>query len=71
MYEPDPRTHHDAGDPAKPPRTSKRVPLSEAQASLTRRLRDVRAKSAVLTTFNEVDLEPLETLFARHGATFS
>ncbi|MDF3054113.1 MAG: dihydrolipoamide acetyltransferase [Gammaproteobacteria bacterium] len=51
-------------------RTEKRVPMSRLRARVAERLMEVQQNTAMLTTFNEVDMKPVMDLRARHQEAF-
>jgi 2-oxoglutarate dehydrogenase E2 component (dihydrolipoamide succinyltransferase) len=60
--------------PAAPPssgeRAERRVPMTRLRASIARRLVEAQHTAAMLTTFNEVDMQPVMTLRNRHREEF-
>ncbi len=59
--------------PVAPPlgaRLEQRVPMTRIRARIAERLLEVQRNTAMLTTFNEVDLEQVTTLRRRHAADF-
>ena len=51
-------------------RTEKRVPMSRLRATIADRLLTVKQNTAMLTTFNEVDMQPIKDLRAKYGEEF-
>ena len=51
-------------------RDEKRVPLSRLRATIANRLLTVKQETAMLTTFNEVDMLPIKELRSKYGAEF-
>ncbi len=47
-----------------------RVPMSRMRRSIATRLKEAQNTAALLTTFNEVDLQPMQELRAKYKATF-
>lgn len=66
------------GQPQQPPEASmppgerpeKRVPMTRMRASIARRLVDVQQNTAMLTTFNEVNMKPVMDLRQSYKETF-
>ena len=66
------------GAPQQPPEASmpagerpeKRVPMTRMRASIARRLVDVQQNTAMLTTFNEVNMKPVMDLRQSYKETF-
>ena len=56
---------HQAGD-----RPQKRVPMSRLRSTIADRLVSVKQNTAMLTTFNEVDMQPIKELRSKYGAEF-
>ncbi len=56
---------HQAGD-----RPQKRVPMSRLRSTIADRLVSVKQNTAMLTTFNEVDMLPIKELRSKYGAEF-
>ncbi len=59
--------------PVAPPlgaRPEQRVPMTRIRARIAERLLEVQRNTAMLTTFNEVDLEQVTILRRRHGEDF-
>jgi 2-oxoglutarate dehydrogenase E2 component (dihydrolipoamide succinyltransferase) len=52
------------------PRTEERVPMSRLRARIAERLLEAKQTTAMLTTFNEVDLSQVTALRARHKDAF-
>tara|TARA_B100000795_G_C22806807_1_gene445551 strand:- start:2194 stop:3393 length:1200 start_codon:yes stop_codon:yes gene_type:complete len=51
-------------------RDEKRVPMSRLRATIAKRLLTVKQETAMLTTFNEVDMLPIKELRSKYGAEF-
>ena len=51
-------------------RPEKWVPLSSLRSTIAKRLVSVKQETAMLTTFNEVDMLPIKELRAKYGAEF-
>ncbi len=51
-------------------RTERRVPMTRLRASIAQRLLEAQRNAAMLTTFNEVNMEAVMTLRARHRDAF-
>ena len=51
-------------------RPEKRVPMSRLRSTIAKRLVSVKQETAMLTTFNEVDMQPIKELRAKYGAEF-
>ena len=51
-------------------RPEKRVPMSRLRSTIAKRLVSVRQETAMLTTFNEVDMLPIKDLRSKYGAEF-
>lgn len=51
-------------------RQEERVPMSRIRATIAKRLLDVRQGTAMLTTFNEVDMQPIKDLRSKYGKEF-
>ena len=51
-------------------RPEKRVPMSRLRSTIAKRLVSVKQETAMLTTFNEVDMLPIKELRAKYGAEF-
>lgn len=51
-------------------RPEERVPMSRLRARVAERLMEVQQNTAMLTTFNEVDMKPVMDLRARHQEAF-
>lgn len=52
------------------PRAEKRVPMTRLRASIARRLLDASQNTAMLTTFNEVNMKPLMDLRSQYKELF-
>ena len=63
-------------DPQKPSlssregRPEKRVPMSRLRSTIAKRLVSVKQETAMLTTFNEVDMLPIKDLRSKYGEEF-
>ena len=53
-----------------PDRVERRVPMTRLRASIARRLVEAQRTAAMLTTFNEVNMEPVMTLRTRYRDAF-
>ena len=51
-------------------RTERRVPMTRLRASIAKRLVEAQQTAAMLTTFNEVDMQPVMTMRRRYGDEF-
>ena len=51
-------------------RLEERVPMSRLRSTIANRLLAVKQETAMLTTFNEVDLKPVKDLRAKYGKEF-
>jgi 2-oxoglutarate dehydrogenase E2 component (dihydrolipoamide succinyltransferase) len=51
-------------------RTERRVPMTRLRASIAKRLVDAQRNAAMLTTFNEVDMQPVMTLRSKYRDEF-
>ena len=51
-------------------RLEERVPMSRLRSTIANRLLSVKQETAMLTTFNEVDLKPIKDLRAKYGEDF-
>tara|TARA_B100000902_G_scaffold365940_1_gene387306 strand:+ start:122 stop:1330 length:1209 start_codon:yes stop_codon:yes gene_type:complete len=51
-------------------RPEKRVPMSRLRSTIAKRLVSVKQNTAMLTTFNEVDMLPIKELRSKYGAEF-
>ena len=51
-------------------RVERRVPMTRLRASIAERLLEAQRTAAMLTTFNEVDMEPVMTMRRRYGTEF-
>ena len=58
-----------AGD-AEAGRVERRVPMTRLRASIAARLLEAQRTAAMLTTFNEVDMQPVMTMRRRYGDEF-
>lgn len=57
-------------DEAADDRPQKRVPMSRLRARIAERLVEVQQTAAILTTFNEIDMQPVMDLRARYKEKF-
>ena len=55
---------------SKSDRPEKRVPMSRLRSTIAKRLVSVKQETAMLTTFNEVDMLPIKDLRSKYGAEF-
>ena len=51
-------------------RDEKRVPMSRIRTTIAKRLLTVKQETAMLTTFNEVDMQPIKDLRSKYGVEF-
>ena len=51
-------------------RPEKRVPMSRLRSTIAKRLVSVKQETAMLTTFNEVDMMPIKELRSKYGSEF-
>mgnify|MGYP000607323984 FL=1 len=51
-------------------RQERRVPMSRLRSTIAKRLVSVKQETAMLTTFNEVDMQPIKDLRAKYGVEF-
>jgi len=51
-------------------RSEKRVPMSRLRSTIAKRLVSVKQETAMLTTFNEVDMMPIKELRSKYGSEF-
>ncbi len=51
-------------------RVERRVPMSRLRASIAKRLVEAQQNAAMLTTFNEVNMEPIKTLRSKYQELF-
>ena len=51
-------------------REEERVPMSRMRSTIAKRLLSVTQETAMLTTFNEVDMQPIKDLREKYGAEF-
>ena len=51
-------------------RPEKRVPMSRLRSTIAKRLVSVKQETAMLSTFNEVDMVPIKELMSKYGAEF-
>lgn len=59
-----------AGSMPQGERPEKRVPMTRMRASIAKRLVDVQQTTAMLTTFNEVNMQPIMDIRQQHKETF-
>ena len=52
-------------------RLEERVPMSRLRSTIANRLLSVKQETAMLTTFNEVNLKPIKDLRAKYGEDFN
>ena len=52
-------------------RLEERVPMSRLRSTIANRLLSVKQETAMLTTFNEVDLKPIKDLRVKYGEDFN
>ncbi len=57
--------------PSCKPREETRVPMSRLRQRIAERLLEVNANTAMLTTFNEVDMLPIQNLRKKYGEKFA
>ncbi len=65
--------HLDTGRPAAPPpgaRVDQRVPMSRLRARIAERLVQAQTTQALLTTFNEIDMQELSAIRGRYKEAF-
>ncbi len=51
-------------------RETKRVPMSRLRSTIAKRLVEVQQETAMLTTFNEVDMKPIKDIRSKYGDDF-
>ena len=56
--------------PSHTGRDEERVPMSRLRATIAKRLLSVKQETAMLTTFNEVEMQPIKDLRAKYGKEF-
>jgi 2-oxoglutarate dehydrogenase E2 component (dihydrolipoamide succinyltransferase) len=56
--------------PSQTGRDEERVPMSRLRATIAKRLLSVKQETAMLTTFNDVDMQPIKDLRAKYGKEF-
>ena len=56
--------------PSSSSRPEKRVPMTRLRSTIAKRLVTVQQETAMLTTFNEVDMLPIKELRAKYGQEF-
>ena len=54
----------------QPSGEEERVPMSRLRSTIAKRLVKVKQETAMLTTFNEVDMQPIKDLRAKYGEEF-
>ena len=59
-----------ASTDAAEPRVERRVPMTRLRASIAARLVEAQHTAAMLTTFNEVDMQPVMTMRRKYGDEF-
>lgn len=59
-----------AGESLSPDRAEKRVPMTRLRARVAERLKEAQNTAAILTTFNEVNMQPVMDLRARYKDNF-
>ena len=64
IKEPIKKTNVDLG------RETKRVPMTRLRSTIAKRLVEVQQETAMLTTFNEVDMKPIKDIRSRYGDDF-
>ena len=55
---------------SSPERSEERVPMSRLRSTIANRLLTVKQETAMLTTFNEVDLKPVKDMRVKYGDDF-
>ena len=74
VIQPPPTTAALPPQPSSPPkgdlRTDRRVPMSRIRAKIAQRLVDAQQNMAILTTFNEVDMQPVMDLRNKYKEEF-
>ena len=63
-------TQSEPGAPAPGNRSERREPMSRLRRRIAERLVEAQHTAAILTTFNEVDMQPVMALRARHKESF-
>ena len=53
-----------------PDRETKRVPMTRLRSTIAKRLVEVQQETAMLTTFNEVDMKPIKDIRSKYGDDF-
>ena len=51
-------------------RETKRVPMTRLRSTIAKRLVEVQQETAMLTTFNEVDMKPIKDIRSKYGEDF-
>ena len=64
------RTESEPGAPVPGSRAERREPMSRLRRRIAERLVEAQHTAAILTTFNEVDMQPVMALRARHKESF-
>ena len=64
------RTESEPGAPVPGSRNERREPMSRLRRRIAERLVEAQHTAAILTTFNEVDMQPVMALRARHKESF-
>ena len=64
-----PKTDHNLSQPVSN-RSEKRVSMTRLRSTIAKRLVSVQQETAMLTTFNEVDMLPIKELRAKYGQEF-
>ena len=64
-----PKTDHNLSQPVSN-RPEKRVSMTRLRSTIAKRLVNVQQETAMLTTFNEVDMLPIKELRAKYGQEF-
>lgn len=67
---PDITKDNDEKESTSEDRETKRVAMSRIRATIAKRLVEVQQNTAMLTTFNEVDMQPIKNLRKKHGEEF-
>ena len=62
--------YNDEKESTSEDRETKRVAMSRIRATIAKRLVEVQQNTAMLTTFNEVDMQPIKNLRKKHGEEF-
>ena len=64
------KSTHSIDSSSNSERPEKRVPMSRLRSTIAKRLVSVKQETAMLTTFNEVDMLPIKELRSKYGAEF-